>query len=135
MQSEREHQKRKQQLCRGEVSGGSGHSAGSHSSPHSRRDKSKDQCKVCSGFGHHAKYCASKKPPSKSHSSQQVGSQPNENCPFCKKQGRDEVHEYRPGMGSTRLSSCKAFKDAGAEERAAFVEEVKRLRPLPKLEE
>ena len=28
-------------------------------------------------------------------------------------------------MGSTRLSSCEAFKDADVEERAAFVEEVK----------
>ena len=116
MNSERKHQKRMQQLLGEETS---------HSASHPGRDKSKDQCKVCSGFGHHAKDCASKKSPSKSHSSQQVGSQPKENCPFCKKQGRDEVHEYRPGVGSTRLSSCKAFKDAGAEERAAFVEEVK----------
>ena len=107
------------------MGGDAGHSTGSHSSPHSGRDKSKDQCKVCSGFGHHAKDCASKKSPSKSHSSQQVRSQPKENCPFCKKQGRDEVHEYMPGKVSLRLSSCQAFKDLGVEERAAYIEEIK----------
>ena len=116
MNSERKHQKRMQQLRGEESGGGMGHSTDSHSAPHPGRDKSKDQCKVCSGFGHHAKDCGNKKTPSKSHSSQQVGSQPKESCPFCKKQGRDETHEYQPGMASTRLSSCKTFRDAGPEE-------------------
>ena len=95
----------------------------SHSASHPGRDKSKDQCKNCLKFGHHARECPSKKPASKSHSSQQVGSQ--ECCPFCKKQGRDVVHEYTPGKVSLRLSSCQAFKNLGLEERAAYVEEIK----------
>ena len=114
MQTERKHQKEMQQL-RGEES--------SDSPPHSGQDKSKDQCKICKKFGHHAKECTKKKPASKSHSGQQVA--PKEFCPFCKENGQNETHEYRPGAGSTRLSSCKAFRDAGAEERAAFIEKVK----------
>merc|ERR1711888_493815 len=126
MHEERQHQKEMQQLC-GEGSGGgwTGHSTDAHPAPHPGRDKSKDQCKICLKLGHHAKECTKKKPASKSHSGQQVAVQPKEFCPFCKKEGYNEVHEYRPGTGSTRLSSCKAFRNAGAEERAAFVDEIK----------
>merc|ERR1711891_58376 len=115
-----------QQLC-GEGLGGdwTGYSTDAHPAPHPGRDKSKDQCKICLKLGHHAKECTKKKPASKSHSGQQVAVQPKEFCPFCKEKGRTETHEYRPGVGSTRLSSCKAFKDAGVEERATFIEKVK----------
>ena len=126
LHEERQHQKEMQQLL-GEGAGGAltGHSTAAQPPPQPGRDKSKDQCKVCLKLGHHAKECTKKKPASKSHSGQQVAVQPQEFCPFCKKKGQNKTHEYRPGVGSTRLSACKAFKDAGAEERAAFVEEVK----------
>ena len=93
--------------------------------PNPSRDKTKDQCRNCQKYGHHAKECTKKKPASKSHSGQQVSAQNKEFCPFCKKKGKKEAHEYRPGTSSTRLSSCKLFRDAGAEERAAFVDEIK----------
>ena len=76
MWSERKRQKAMQRLY-GEESGGvTGHSKGNHSAPHPGRDKSKDQCKNCLKFGHHAKECTKKKPASKSQSGQQVAVQP-----------------------------------------------------------
>ena len=125
MEEERQHQKEMQQLRGEESGGGTGHSTDSHLAPCPGRDKSKDQCKNCLKFGHHAKECTKRKPASKSHSGQQVAVQPKELCPFCKKKGRSDTHEYQPGVASTRLSSCKAFRDAGPEERAAFIEGVK----------
>ena len=119
MQTERKHQKEMQQLD-GEETGPS-----AHQTPNPSRDKTKDQCRNCQKYGHHAKECTKKKPASKSHSGQQVSAQNKEFCPFCKKKGKKEAHEYRPGTSSTRLSSCKLFRDAGAEERAAFVDEIK----------
>merc|ERR1711867_119431 len=124
MWRERQRQKAFQRLY-GEDSGGVTSSSGNNSAPLPGRDKSKDQCKNCLKLGHHAKECPKKKPASKSHSGQQVAAKPKEACPFCKKKGKNEVHEYRPGTGSTRLSSCKLFRDTGAEERATFVDEIK----------
>merc|ERR1711867_126997 len=99
MQTERKHQKEMQQL-RGEGSGGvlTGHSTATHQTPHPSRDKTKDQCRNCQKYGHHAKECTKKKPASKSHSGQQVSAQNKEFCPFCKKKGKNEAHEYRPGQ-------------------------------------
>merc|ERR1711867_294194 len=114
-----------QRLYEEESDGVTGHSTGTSSAPLPGRDKSKDQCRNCQKYGHHAKECTKKKSASKSHSGQQVSAQNKEFCPFCKKEGYNETHEYQPGTRSTRLSSCKAFRDAGAEERAAFVDEIK----------
>merc|ERR1711888_56703 len=125
MWTERERQKAFQRLYGDAGSDVPGYSEPSHRAPHPGRDKSKDQCKNCLKLGHHAKECPKKKPASKSHSGQQVSAQPGDSCPFCKKKGKNEVHEYRPGTASTRLSSCKLFRDADAEERAAFVDQIK----------
>merc|ERR1711867_22990 len=63
-----------------------------------------------------------------SHSGQQQTNVKKNPCPFCKEsKGQSVKHHYGTDKKvAVRLTACQAFKDKSQEDRAAFVEKVRR---------